>query len=73
MIASGWIVFLFIITEIFVWDIIKAFLYTIRHCATAKAYGKTVAKNNMMIPYEEFQTAIHDKLQNKGVAQNGNK
>ena len=73
MISPGWMITLFIITEILVWDIIKTSLKTIRHCATAKAYGKVVAQNNMMIRYEDFQEAIHNKTQNKEVTQNGNK
>lgn len=73
MISPGWMIVLFIITEILVWDIIKTGLATIRHCATAKAYSKAITQDDMIIRYEDFQTEVHNKSQNKEVTQNGNK
>lgn len=73
MISPGWIITLFIITEILVWDIIKTGFKTVRHCATAKSYSKAITQNNITIPYEDFQTEVYNKLQNKEEKKDGSK
>lgn len=70
----GWVIVLFIITEILVWDILKGCLSTIRHCATAKAYRyRQFAQNNKdtVVHYDEFSTIIQNESQNKEVVTNG--
>ena len=59
---------LFIYTELLIWDLLKSALYTIRHCATARAYGK-LQKSDVMTQYNDFESAIQDR--SKEDVQNG--
>lgn len=59
---------LFVFTEMLIWDLLKSVLYTIRHCATARAYSK-LQKNDIMNQYDDFESAIQNR--SKEDIQNG--
>lgn len=50
VLTNSQMVFLFIVTEVLIWDVIRRGFYTIQHCATAKAYAKETKRqmDNLM-------------------------
>lgn len=53
MFSAGQLILLAIVTELFVWDLLKCGLATIRHCSTSRAWRKAVEKGiNVNFPEE---------------------
>lgn len=42
MLTVGQLIILTIATEVLIWDVLKGALSTIRHCATVRAYRKSI-------------------------------